>query len=219
MNFELKKELPLIGIILTPLVYLAFIWNTLPKKVPMHWNYDGIVDRWGEKYTLIILVLMLTVFLYIIMTFLPKIDPKKRLEIMGNKFYQLKFILLLFFAGLAIIIIYFSKNQVTPNPSLLYMPAALLFIALGNYFKVIQPNYFIGIRTPWTLENKEVWKSTHKIAGKIWMLGGFVILISCLIFSKEISKNTLIAVTIINAAVPILYSYFKFKQIEKEANL
>ncbi|MBE8727019.1 SdpI family protein [Flavobacterium hungaricum] len=219
MNFDFKKELPLIGIVLTPLVYLYIIWESIPNRVPLHWNYDGVVDNWGEKYTLILMTSFMTVFFYLLMLFLPKIDPKKRLTIMGNKFYQLKFILLLFFSCLAIIIIYFSKNQEMPNPSLLYMPAAILFIALGNYFKVIQPNYFIGIKTPWTLENKEVWKATHLMAGKIWMLGGFLILISCLIFSKEITKNTLITVTIINAIVPILFSYFKFKQIEKEARL
>lgn len=215
MNFVLKKELPLIGIILMPFVYLARIWNSLPEKVPMHWNYDGEIDRWGEKYTLIILVFFLTIFLYIILLFIPKIDPKKRLEIMGNKFYQLKVVLLLFFTCLAFIIIYFSQNQVIPNQSLLYMPAGILFIALGNYFKVIQPNYFMGIRTPWTLENKEVWKATHKLAGKIWMLGGFIIIISCLIFPKEIAKYSLIAATIINVFVPIVFSYFKFKKIEK----
>ncbi|RZJ56173.1 MAG: DUF1648 domain-containing protein [Flavobacterium sp.] len=219
MNFELKKELPLIGIVLTPLVYLALIWNSLPEKVPMHWNYDGVIDRWGEKYTLIIVALFMTVFLYALMLVLPKIDPKKRLPIMGNKFYQLKFILLLFFSALAIIIIYLSKNQEISNPGLLNIPIAILFIALGNYFKVIQPNYFIGIRTPWTLENKEVWKSTHTFAGKIWMLSGFVILISALIFPKEIAKYTLITVIVLSAIVPILYSYFKFREIEKKTLL
>lgn len=215
MKLEFKKELPIIGIVLAPFVYLALIWNSLPAKVPMHWNYKGEIDRWGEKYSLIFLVFFMTVFIYIIMLVIPKIDPKKRLEMMGNKFYQLKFILILFFSSLSFIIIYLSKNQSVSNPSLFFLPIGILFIALGNYFKVIQPNYFIGIRTPWTLESKEVWKSTHAFAGKLWVLGGLIILISCLTFPKEIIKLSMIVIVAIIAIVPILFSYFKFKQIEK----
>jgi uncharacterized membrane protein len=215
MNLEFKKELPLIGIVLTPFVYLAVIWNNLPEKVPVHWNYNGQIDRWGEKYTLIIIVFLFTIFLYVLMLIIPKIDPKKRLEVMGGKFYQLKFILLLFFSGLALIIVNISKNESLSNPGLINTLIGFLFIVLGNYFKVIQPNYFIGIRTPWTLENKEVWKSTHAFSGKLWMLGGVIIVLSGLLLSNKLLKYSLISVMVIIVVVPILFSYFKFKQIKK----
>ena len=215
MNLEFKKELPLIGIVLAPFVYLAVIWNNLPEKVPVHWNYNGQIDRWGEKYTLIIIVFLFTIFLYVLMLIIPKIDPKKRLEVMGGKFYQLKFILLLFFSGLALIIVNISKNESLSNPGLINTLIGFLFIVLGNYFKVIQPNYFIGIRTPWTLENKEVWKSTHAFSGKLWMLGGVIIVLSDLLLSNKLLKYSLISVMVIIVIVPILFSYFKFKQIKK----
>jgi uncharacterized membrane protein len=215
MNLEFKKELPLIGIVLVPFVYLAVIWNNLPEKVPVHWNYNGQIDRWGEKYTLIIIVFLFTIFLYVLMLIIPKIDPKKRLEVMGGKFYQLKFILLLFFSGLALIIVNISKNESLSNPGLINTLIGFLFIVLGNYFKVIQPNYFIGIRTPWTLENKEVWKSTHAFSGKLWMLGVVIIVLSGLLLSNKLLKYSLISVMVIIVIVPILFSYFKFKQIKK----
>ncbi|MEP7094181.1 MAG: SdpI family protein [Flavobacterium sp.] len=215
MKLELKKELPLIGIVLAPLVYLAVIWKNLPEKVPMHWDYNGQIDRWGEKHTLIITVFFFTIFLYVLMLIIPKIDPKKRLEVMGGKFYQLKFILLLFFSGLALIIVNISKNESLSNPGLINAFIGFLFIALGNYFKVIQPNYFIGIRTPWTLESKEVWKSTHTFSGKLWMLGGLIIVLSGFLLSNELIKYSLISMMVIIVFVPILFSYLKFKQIEK----
>lgn len=149
------------------------------------------------------------------MLIIPKIDPKKRLEVMGGKFYQLKFILLLFFSGLALIIVNISKNESLSNPGLINTLIGFLFIVLGNYFKVIQPNYFIGIRTPWTLENKEVWKSTHAFSGKLWMLGGVIIVLSGLLLSNKLLKYSLISVMAIIVIVPILFSYFKFKQIKK----
>ncbi|WP_431242670.1 DUF1648 domain-containing protein [Flavobacterium sp. P21] len=91
MNLEFKKELPIIGIVLIPFAYLAFIWNSLPEKVPIHWNMNGEIDNWGNKFSLLLLVFMLPVLMYIILSVAPKIDPKKRISLMGKKFYQLKF--------------------------------------------------------------------------------------------------------------------------------
>jgi uncharacterized membrane protein len=215
MNLELKKELPLIGIVLAPFVYLAFVWKSLPEKVPMHWNYKGEIDNWGGKYSLIVLLFFLTVFVYLIMLVIPKIDPKKRLSIMGGKLYQLKFVLVLFFSGISFIIVYLSKNQSMTNPDLIFIPLGILFIALGNYFKVIQPNYFIGIKTPWTLESKEVWKLTHSFAGKLWIIGGLVIIISSLTISNEYNKYIMIGATVLISVIPIAFSYFKFKELQK----
>lgn len=215
MNLELKKELPLIGIVLAPFVYLALVWKSLPEKVPMHWNYKGEIDRWGGKYSLIALLFFLTVFVYLIMLIIPKIDPKKRLSIMGGKLYQLKFVLVLFFSCISFIIVYLSKNQSMTNPGLIYIPLGILFVALGNYFKVIQPNYFIGIRTPWTLESKEVWKLTHSLAGKLWIIGGFIIIISSLTVSNEYNKYIMIGTIAVISVVPIAFSYFKFKELQK----
>lgn len=216
MNLELKKELPLIGIVLTPFVYLAVIWNSLPQRVPTHWNYKGEIDDWGSKFMLIVLLFMLPVLTYIIMLVVPKIDPKRRMELMGGKFYQLKFFLVLFMSLLASFILYITKNQSFSNPGLMYVLAGVLLMVLGNYFKVIQPNYFIGIRTPWTLENQQVWKATHAFAGKLWFAGGLIIVLGGLIFSGFTFAKAFVFIGVVLAFLPIIYSYFKFKKLEKK---
>jgi uncharacterized membrane protein len=213
MKTTLKKELPLIGIVLAPFVYLALIWNTLPEKVPTHWDYKGEVDKWGDKYSLIALLFLLPVLTYVLMLVVPKIDPKKKIELMGGKYYQLKFILVLFMSMLAFIILHLTENQSTSSPNLIYIPIGVLFIALGNYFKVIQPNYFIGIKTPWTLENKEVWKLTHVLAGKLWIAGGLLIVLTSLTIANSIFIYVFISVIAIISLIPMGYSYFKFKEL------
>lgn len=213
MKLTLKKELPLIGIVLAPFVYLAIIWNKLPEKVPTHWNYKGEADKWGDKYSLIALLFLLPVLTYVLMLVIPKIDPKKKIQLMGGKYYQLKFILVLFMSTLAFIILNLSVNQSTSSPNLIFIPIGVLFIALGNYFKVIQPNYFIGIKTPWTLENKEVWKSTHSLAGKLWIAGGLIIVLCSLTIANSIFIYVFGGVVAIISLVPIVYSYFKFKKL------
>lgn len=214
MNLELKKELPIIGIVLTPFVYLTIIWDSLPQRVPIHWNYKGEIDNWGDKFSLILMLLLLPVLMYVLMTFIPKIDPKNRISLMGGKFYQLKFFLVLFMSLVALLIVYTTKERSVNNPNLVFALLGVLLIVFGNYFKVIQPNYFIGIRTPWTLENNEVWKSTHVFAGKIWVIGGFMVVLGGLVLTN-VFRNVFIFIILALALIPVIYSFIKFKQIQK----
>src|SRR5690606_5776008 len=146
---------------------------------------------------------------------IPKIDPKGKLDKMGNKFNQLRLLLSLFMSALATFIIYsVQQTESTPPFTLIFSLIGLLFAGLGNYFKTIKPNYFIGIKTPWTLENEEVWKKTHLFGGKLWFIGGLLIFILSLIIPHDYSFYLLMIVTIIISIVPIIYSYLEFKKLK-----
>jgi len=213
---SLKKEFPLVLIVLIPFIYLAYIWNTLPETVPTHWNANGEIDGWGNKRKLILIPFMLPVLFYIILTIVPKIDPKKKIEAMGNKFYNIKFSLTLFMSVLALFILYSSKTHSFTNPNIIVLLIGLLFVILGNYMKTLKPNYFIGIRTPWTLESETVWKKTHKMAGKYWFFGGLLIIIFSLILDKKLNTTLFIIITSIIALTPIVYSYLLFKKTDTQ---
>jgi uncharacterized membrane protein len=214
MNETLKKELPIIGFALLPFIYLAYLWDSLPEKVPIHWNYKGEIDDWGTKYSLIGLVFLLPVLTYVLMLVIPKIDPKKRIELMGGKYYQIKFVLVLFMSVLALFIVYSSQSQTLSSPSMVFVLIGFLFMALGNYFKVIKQNYFLGIKTPWTLESEEVWKLTHILAGKLWIIGGLLIVIFSLVIPEKINFYLFISITAIISIIPIVYSYLIFKKLK-----
>ena len=215
MNKNLKKELPIIGFVLLPFIYLAYLWNSLPEKVPIHWDYKAEIDDWGTKYSLLGLIFLLPVFTYVLMLAIPKIDPKKRIELMGGKYYQIKFVLVVFMSVLALFIIHSSKSQTLSSPSIVFVLIGLLFMALGNYFKVIKQNYFLGIKTPWTLESEEVWKLTHILAGKLWIVGGLLIVIFSLVIPEDINFYLFIIITAIISIVPITYSYIIYKELKK----
>lgn len=214
MNETLKKELPIIGFVLLPFIYLTYLWNSLPEKVPIHWNLKGEIDDWGSKYSLIVIVFLLPVLTYVLMLLIPKIDPKKRVEFMGGKYFQIKFVLVVFMSVLALFIIHSSNSQTLSSPSIVLVLIGLLFMALGNYFKVIKQNYFLGIKTPWTLESEEVWKLTHILAGKLWIVGGLLIVISSLVIPEDINFYLFMTITAIITIVPIVYSYIKFKELK-----
>ena len=211
---NLKKELPLIGIVLLPFVYLAYIWNQLPAQVPMHYNIEGEIDRYGNKSELILIPIMTSLLIYLIFLAVPYIDPKKQIQKMGGKYNALKFIITTFMSILALFIIYTAKNQTLTDPDYILLGCGVLFLILGNYFKTLKANYFIGIRTPWTLESESVWKATHKLAGKIWFLGGLLIILSCLILDGKTNFIVFMCITAIMVLVPVLYSYLLFRKQE-----
>ncbi len=217
MKTNIKKELLIIAIVLLPFIYLAFLWNTLPEKVPVHWNIQGEIDRWGSKAELLLIPILLPLLIYIIMLVVPLIDPKKRIAQMGGKYYQLKFVLVLFMSGLAILLLYLVKNQSLMSPQILFIFIGLLYAVLGNYLQSVKPNYFIGIRTPWTLESETVWKKTHKLGGKLFLAGGIGIVVLCIIISNhaELVFGIFITITAIISLIPVLYSYFSYKKLEK----
>lgn len=212
---NLKKELPLITIVLLPFIYLAYIWNQLPEKVPVHWNIKGEIDRYGEKIELIIIPILLPLLVYITFLVIPKIDPKNNLNKMGKKLQSIKVLSTIFMSILALLIIYSAKNQSLTNPNYIVLSIGILYIILGNYFKAIKPNYFIGIKTPWTLENEIVWKETHKLGGKMWFIGGIFVVLSSLILEKQVNFTLFLIVTGVITIIPILYSYTVFKREKK----
>jgi len=212
---NLKKELPLIAIVLLPFVYLAYIWNQLPEKVPMHWNIKGEIDRYGDKIELIIIPILLPLLVYVVFLVIPIIDPKNKLNKMGNKLQTIKVLLTIFMSILALYIIYSAKNKSFTNPNYLVLLIGALYIILGNYFKTIKANYFIGIRTPWTLENETVWKETHILGGKMWFVGGIIVVLSSLILDKQLNFTIFLIITGIITIIPMVYSYILFQKEKK----
>lgn len=215
---NLKKELPLIAIVLLPFIYLGYVWNQLPAKVPVHWNIHGEIDRYGGKTELLLIPFLLPFLVYLIFLAIPKIDPKGKIDKMGNKYQSLKLLMISFMSILALFLIYSAKNQSFANPNYLLLLLGLLYVILGNYLKTIKSNYFIGIRTPWALENEEVWKETHNLGGKMWFLGGILVILSSLIFEKQINFIVFIGITAIITLVPVIYSYMVYKRLKEEVN-
>lgn len=211
---KFKKEIPFLAIALIPFAYLGYIWNRLPEEVPMHWNGAGEIDRYGDKKELLVTLFMLVGITYFVFLIIPYIDPKQKLQNMGKKLNSLRMILTVFMSGLAVFILY-SVQQKNSNPSFIFSIIGLLFAFLGNYFKTIKPNYFIGIKTPWALENEEVWKKTHLMGGKLWFIGGLLMALT-FVLPNKIQFYTFMVIVAVISIVPIVYSYLEFKKIKNQ---
>jgi uncharacterized membrane protein len=217
MIMNLRKDLPLLIIVLLPFLYLGYLYADLPETVPTHWNIRGEIDDWGSKSMLWIIPFATSFLGYILLSLAPKIDPKGQIKQMGAKFYQLKFIIVLFLATLGLYILYATQQQSMSSPKIIYILLGMFFTALGNYLPSVKPNYFIGIRTPWTLENATVWKKTHRLAGKLWVIGGLAIILFSLVLSQPQNLIAFITILTVITSIPLLYSYIWFKQEKQEA--
>jgi len=211
MNKYLKESVFWI-LILLPFVYLLTIWKTLPELVPTHFDLLGNPNGWSDKNGLILLIGGMGIGTYILMLLIPKFDPKKKIEQMGDKYYSLRLLLTIFMSLLSIYILY-AGNGSKINPNLVIALIGALYAILGNYFQTLKPNYFIGIRTPWTLENEQIWKKTHRLAGRLWIAGGLLtIIISFLINSNLVLLIFFGIITTIIVLVPLVFSYTEFQK-------
>ncbi|WP_299208377.1 SdpI family protein [uncultured Dokdonia sp.] len=213
---NLRKEIPLIIIALLPFLYLGYLYADLPDTVPTHWNIEGQIDNWGSKSMLWIIPFITGFLGYVLMSLAPKIDPKGQIKQMGAKFYQLKFIIVLFLSVLGLYIIYAVQQQSMSSPKMIFVLIGVFFTALGNYFPSVKPNYFIGLRTPWTLESATVWKKTHRLAGKLWVVGGLLIIMTSLLIPQPQNLTVFLVITMIITIIPIMYSYVWYKQEKRE---
>ena len=214
MRFDFKKEWPSLLVVALPFIYLALVWGDLPDKVPMHWNLKGEIDRYGSKNELWILPVALSLLTYLVFLFVPIIDPKKQIESMGKKFHQLKFYMLLFMALLTCYLIYATSIEKMIGMKLLFIGVGAVISIIGVYMPFIKPNYFIGVRSPWTLENDEVWKATHKLTGHIWVVSGIILAFIAFGIERQYFFWVFIGLILVIAIIPILYSYLKFKELD-----
>ncbi|MBK8405386.1 MAG: DUF1648 domain-containing protein [Saprospiraceae bacterium] len=157
---KLTKEILLILISLLPYIYLAYIWDQLPERVATHFNIEGKADGWSSRRTLLYLPAILGLGIYFLMLIIPAIDPKKKIQEMGDNFFSIRLLIAVFMAALNVVILNAAKEGGMENANILLVLMGALFAGLGNYMQTVRPNYFVGIRTPWTLESESVWKLT-----------------------------------------------------------
>ena len=213
MSNKVYRELILWLFNVIPYIYLITIWNDLPDIVPTHFNLAGEADGWSSKQFLIFLPGSLGIGIYFLMLVLPQIDPKHNLSLEDNKYYAIRFFMGVFFSILSTYILYTSLAGKISNTSVLFGFIGGLFAVLGNYFKDMKPNYYIGIRTPWTLENERVWYNTHKLGSKVWIIGGLGLLLgSVLISNEKVFLPIFIVTLLIIVFIPIIYSYIDYKR-------
>lgn len=188
----------------------------LPETVITHWGYNGQADGWGDKSVLVVFVPFLIIGLYLLFRFLPKMDPKKENYLrFDSAYHAFKLLIVAFLAIIYFISIYSNLGyEISISDTMTWLMGAL-FIAIGFLIKNVKQNWFMGIRTPWTLSNEEVWKKTHLLAQKVFVIGGI-----CFVFMPYISPSYVpiifIFVLVMIIGLSYGYSYWLYRKLEKK---
>ena len=215
MKFTFKSEILLIILVLGAWAAGFYFYSVFPETVPVHWNIAGEVDRYGSRFEGAFILPIVVTAMYLLFLFIPLIDPKKeKYQQFQNVYHIFRYILILI---MWVIYLIASFNGLGYNIRVeIWIPLTigLLFIILGNYMGKIKPNWFMGIRTPWTLSNDEVWSKTHRLGGKLFMLMGLLLMLSPVLPWQSLTLTLIIPVSII-ALVPVVYSYLLYRKIKK----
>jgi len=208
------KNTNIILIILIAIAVIAgaILYPQLPSKVASHWNADGQVNGYMNKFWGIFLLPVIMAGLFLLYVIIPKIDPLKE-NIKSfikyyNAFWILLFVFLLYIFSLTLIWNLGYRFNFTKA----FVPAiAILWFFLGVFLGKLKRNWFVGIRTPWTLTSDIGWDKTHQLGGKLFKIAAVISLFG-LFFEGKIVIFVIIIPVIVVAIITIVYSYIEYKK-------
>ena len=206
MKIKINKKLVLFTsiLILLPSLVGCVFWNQLPEEIPTHFNLLGQADGYNHKMSAIFGLPTLMLLMHWLLLFLMIKDPKS--SNISSKIQVLIYWIIPFVSCLSMISIFGESLGYSMMSGLLaQIFMGVVMIVIGNYLPKTHRNYIIGIRLPWTLENDENWRKTHRLAGKIWVLGGLLLFLNSFVqlYVYWVFFLTLFFVVII----PSVYSY------------
>ncbi|MDY2775024.1 MAG: SdpI family protein [Streptococcus infantarius] len=200
-----KKQLILTSfVIVLPALLGAFFWKALPEQIPTHFGIDGQADSYSSKlFTLVAFPILFVLFQIIALASLERESVKVTVPAKMRRFYTwLIPVLSLIIQGS----IYANAlGFIKSGPTLVTTFLAIVFIVIGNYLPKMQRNATVGIRIPWTLSDDKNWYKTHRMAGKLWVIGGLIILLESFVqVAMPYVMGVVIAIMII---APMIYSF------------
>jgi len=179
------------ALLIAPFLVLIAYWNEFPQRVAIHWNLQGEINGWASKEFGLLLAPLLSLGLVLLLRFVPRLDPKLRHHLNEtDRMVTVLQILRLALAGFCDIIFCVIVGVALGHPVAVarigFGSILLLLAVAGNYLGNLRPNYFVGIRTPWTLENPETWRATHRLGGRLMFFGGLILFIVQFVLPERI---------------------------------
>ncbi|MBD3247693.1 DUF1648 domain-containing protein [Candidatus Falkowbacteria bacterium] len=214
LNF--KTEIVPILIILASFVASFYFYSNFPKQVATHWNFAGEPDAYSGKTFAAFFFPVLILGIYLLMTFIPMLDPKKERYAQFIKPYLIfRSIFVLFMTAIYFIASIANLGYDLNIGAWIASLVGVLFIVLGNYMGKIKNNWFVGVRTPWTLSSEEVWNKTHRFSGRVFIAAG--ILIALTGFAPAQLRLPLFIIAILSIVFgTIIYSYIIYLKEKKQ---
>ena len=189
---------------LFPILWGLIIWSQLPNQISIHFNAAGQANNFQSKALAVFGLPFFLLLVHLFVIFMIGRDLKNRT--MNEKMVKVIYWLIPIVSLIVSYLIYSKALGSTTNPSVFVsVLLGFIFVIMGNYMPKLKVNHTVGIRLPWTLQNEDNWHKTHRLAGKLWVLGGLILLLEAgLQFALS---YVLVLVILAIVLIPVMYSY------------
>lgn len=207
-----KINIFILLIILTSFVMGFYFYPQMPDKMASHWNIKGDVDGYMPKTWALFLMPVLSAILFLMFLLIPRIDPlKENIEKFREYFDWFVVLIIAFLFYIYVLSILWSFGHRFDMGQVLAPALAILFYYAGILISNAKKNWFIGIRTPWTMSYESVWNKTNKLGGKMFKISGVICLFGIIL--PAYAFLFVIVPVLITAFYTIIYSYFEYRKI------
>jgi len=211
MNRRMADWLSLL-LIAFSFAFAAVMYPSLPELIPTHWNAAGDPDNYSPKPWGAFLLPAVAWLVFVVMKLIPVISPKgfrtdQFMEVV--RLFQVVFVA--FMAVVTVMTLLYAAGYDIDMPRFMSAALGVLFVILGNYLGKVRKNFFIGVRTPWTLASSEVWARTHRLAGWLFTLAGIAALLGAVFLP---GLQVAVAGALIAGFVPVIYSFILYRRLE-----
>ena len=209
----MKRDWLSIMIIAASIIVSVAFYPSLPEEMAVHWNVHGEPDDYMNKLYGAFLIPLLMIVMLSLFRKLPNMDPKKENYKKFRKSYDLILILINGFLFIThIVMIGFNLGLNLDISIIIPICISLLFILIGNFMPKFKHNYFVGIKTPWTLASEEAWVKTHRFSGKVFVLMGILLMLTTFL-DGTLQYISFLSIVIGGVLLSIGSSYVFYKRV------
>jgi uncharacterized membrane protein len=190
----------------------AIVYPRLPATIPTHWDLSGQPNGWSSRLWGAWLIPVFLLGMWALVQVIPKIDPRgSNYAKFGGAFEAIIDTIMLFVLALHIVALRSALGHPVQMQRVLPIGVGVLLIVIGNLLPRARPNWFVGIRTPWTLSSDRVWEKTHRFGGRVFVAGGLLIAIASVLWVSEAHIVLVVVMTLVASSV-VVYSYLERKR-------
>ncbi|NNJ10162.1 DUF1648 domain-containing protein [Chloroflexales bacterium ZM16-3] len=213
----MRNQRSLYVVVAAMFVFSLVVMPFMPNPAPLHWNAVGEVDGYGSPLLAVLLAPLIALAVVVLMPLLPRLDPRhENYANFAGSYRLIMTVLVLFFALLHVITIGAALGWPISIPRAMMLGMGVMFALIGNELGRVQPNYFVGIRTPWTLADPEIWRRTHRMGGRMMAGAGALLVVMGLFAPVESTFVLGIGAILVASLGSVVYSYWIWRQQEKK---
>ena len=211
MTSSWRRELPHWAVLAVLFATAAWGWGRIPPRVPVHWGLDGQPDRYGGRVEALVVPSLLALALYVLLRVMPRFDPgRENYRSFAGTYDLIRFLVLAAVAAGTVLTVLAATGRIEMRTDRAVTLMGCLIVALGGVLGKVRPNWFVGIRTPWTLSSARAWTRTHRMGGWLFVAGGLATVVAGL-FRPSWAFAVLMVSVGASAVVSIAYSYWVWR--------